>query len=117
MRANVRAAVAAAALAHGNGMNVSSVFDYGAGSYWMIEARFTGNSLSAYDYTSTCHFDGTLPDLYHYGQSAHVEFKAIGHGRYDGYDYGSSCFWEATVRGSNVEVYDYGVGAYFTYST
>lgn len=117
MKLNVRAAVAAAALAHSTGRSISSIYDYGAGGYRMIDARFSGTRLDAYDHTSGCHFDGSLPDLYHYGQSAHVEFKVGSSGRYEGYDYGASCFWEATVRGNSVELYDYGASSYFSYSS
>lgn len=116
MKLDVRAAVATATIAHANRSGVSSIYDHGASSYRMIDARISGDALSAYDYTSGCHFDGTVPNLFHYGQGAHVDFQSNGDGRYEGYDYGSGSFWEATVAGNQVEIYDYGSGDFHSYS-
>src|ERR1700759_4727029 len=98
MKPHVRAAVAGIALSHANNKKISSVYAYGAG-YINIDADVSGDRVNGYDYFNGCHIDGTLPNLYHYGESAHLEFKPKGNGKYDGYDYGSSQHFEITVRG------------------
>lgn len=117
MKSNVRAAIAAIALSHATGRKVSSVFSYGGEGYISIDASVSGERVDGYDYTNGCYVDGNLPNLYHYGQGAHIDFKPKGNGQYDGYDYGSSCHFDVTVRGTNADVFDYGAGGYFSYST
>ena len=75
-----------------------------------------GKTVTGYDYTNSCHVSGTLPNLYHYGQSAHINFNEVGDGTYNGYDYGSSCHFNVQVRSGNVQIYDYGESGYFSYS-
>src|ERR1043166_1004041 len=103
MKENVRAAVAAIALAHSSGRKVTSVYDYSRSGYRTMDAEVNGGSVSGYDYSASCFIDGTIPNLYHYGESCFIDFTPKEGGKYDGYDYGSSCFFEVTVTGTNVE--------------
>lgn len=116
MKSDVRAAVAAIALSHSTGRRVSAVYDYNEGSYVSIAASINGKTVTGYDYANSCHVSGTLPNLYHYGQSAHINFNEVGDGTYNGYDYGSSCHFNVQVRSGNVQIYDYGESGYFSYS-
>jgi hypothetical protein len=117
MKPNVRAAVAAIALSHALQAKVSSVYAYGSGEYINIEAEIDSGHLTAYDYSAGCHIDGDIPNLYHYGQSGHLEFKPEGGGRYTGYDYCSGSHFETKVTGTQASVYDYGEGSWFEFST
>ncbi len=117
MKPHVRAAIAGIALSHSSGRKISSIYAYAGGGYINIDASVNGSRVDGYDYTNGCHIDGNLPNLYHYGESAHLDFTPKGSGKYDGYDYGSGSHFEVTVRGNNAELYDYGAGGWFSYST
>ena len=82
-----------------------------------IDVSFSGGQLSGYDYSNACHIDGSIPSLYHYGESSHIDFNPKGNGKYDGYDYGSGAHFDVTVRGNSVDLYDYGASGYFSFST
>src|SRR5262249_23212569 len=116
MKPHVRAAVAAIALADAGGRKVSSVYDYSTSVYRNIDARVEGDRVTGYDYTAGCHVDGNIPNIYHYGESQHIELKRKGDNKYEGYDYGSSCHYSVTVRGNSADVYDCGESSYFNYS-
>jgi hypothetical protein len=116
MKPNVRAAIAAITLSHSLGRKVSSVYAYSDGGYINIDATVTGDKVDGYDYSSGCHVGGRLPNLYHYGQNAHIDLKSKGQGKYDGYDYGDNCHFEVAVKGNSADIYDYGTGGYFSYS-
>ncbi|WP_406851678.1 hypothetical protein WEU32_09150 [Brevundimonas sp. BH3] len=116
MKPHVRAAIVAAALSHHGKRNVSSVYDFSAGSYHNIVASFNGQSLTAFDYTKGAHFSGTIPNLFHYGESCHIQLKHKSGDKYDGFDYGSSHHFELTIKhNGQVDFFDYGAGSYFTY--
>lgn len=116
MRTDVRAAVAAISLSHSLNRKVSSVFGYRGEGWINVEIEVRGKRVDGYDYTNSCHIDGDIPDLYHYGQSAHIEFKPLGNNHYEGFDYGTSSHFEVKVQGQEAEVYDYGCGGYFEYA-
>lgn len=116
MKDHVRAVIAAIAIAHVTKRSVSSVYDYGASKYRSIDAKVQGSSVSAYDYDAGCSVDGSLPSLYHYGDSHYVDLTISGQS-FSGYDYGSSSHFEGTVSGSEAQIYDYGKSGYHTYST
>lgn len=116
MKSHVRAAVAAIALSHTTGRKVSSIYDYSASQYINIDASVNGSRVDGYDYSNSCHIDGSLPSLYHYGVSGHIDLQPNGGGRYEGYDYSTGSHFEVTIKGNEAEVYDYGASSYFSYS-
>ncbi|SCW39189.1 hypothetical protein SAMN02927900_01305 [Rhizobium mongolense subsp. loessense] len=116
MKSNVRAAVAAMAIAHARGRSVSSVYDYKNSCHVNISANVSGNTINGYDYGSSCHFGGSFPGMYHYGTGKHIDLNITGGGKYSGYDYDTSSHFEVTVRGNNADIYDYGESAHFSYS-
>lgn len=81
-----------------------------------MSVSLNGDTVNGYDYTNSCHISGTLPSLYHYGVSAHLQLKPDGRGSYSGYDYHSSCHFSVRVSGSRADVYDYGESSYFAYT-
>jgi hypothetical protein len=116
MKPHVRAAVAAIALSRSLSRKVASIYSYSDGGYLNIDAAVQGNHVNGYDYSNSCHIDGNLPNVYHYGESSFIDLRPNGN-RYDGYDYGTSSFFEVTVHGTNAEVYDYGATGWFSFST
>ncbi len=116
MKEHVRAAVAGIALCQAHGRKVSAIYDYSIRRYRTIEVSITNGQVSGYDYDIRCHVDGTIPNLYHYGEKKHIDFKSKDGGKFEGYDYGSNRHFEVTVRGNNADVYDYGESRYFSYS-
>lgn len=71
MKSHVQAAAAAIAIAHNSGRRVSGII--GPNGAVNVEVTVKGKRVEGYDYSNSCHVDGNLPDLYHYGQSAHLE--------------------------------------------
>ena len=116
MKPHVRAAAAAVALANGLGRNVSGVHDYSGGGHQNISVSISGASVNGYDYANTCHISGTLPNLYHYGVSAHLQLTPSGAGTYNGYDYDTSSHFSVKVVGNRADIYDYDESANFAYS-
>ncbi|WP_141105606.1 hypothetical protein [Rhizobium sp. R635] len=116
MKTHVRASIAAIALADSHGRKVSGVYSYSGEGHVNIEAETYGNQIKAWDYSKGGAIEGNFPDLYHYGESAHIEMRRVRSGRYEGYDYGTGSHFECTVNGSEAEIYDYGASGYFTFS-
>jgi hypothetical protein len=116
MEPHVRSAVAAISLSHANSKTVSSIYSYSESQYLSISVSINNNSVNGYDYTNQCHISGNLPNLYHYGDSHHIELKAVSLGNYSGYDYGSNSHFTITIRSNSAEIYDYGAGGWFSYS-
>jgi hypothetical protein len=119
IKPHVRAVIAATAISHATRRSVDSVYQYGSDSgYKNISIQIAGTTVTGYDYTKSAHFTGTMPDLYHYGESCHVEFKPEGGGRYTGYVYGAGgAHFEVTVSGTSASFYDYGGSGYTEFST
>ena len=116
MKPEVRAAIAAMAIAHSRKKNISSVYDYKNSRYVKTSATINGSTIDGYDYDVRCHFGGTFPDMYHYGTRKHIELKHDGPGKYSGYDYDERCHFSVDVQAGQATVYDYGEKAYFSYS-
>ena len=112
----VRAIIAAAAIAHATGRNLSSIYDYSGAGYRSISMQIAGTKVTGYDYSISAHFSGSMPSLYHYGVSGHVEFKHKGGNKYGGYDYSSGSHFEVTVKGNDASFYDYGSSGWTSYS-
>lgn len=117
MKSHVRVAAVAAASAHANTQIVSAVYDHSRGVNISVSASVTGDTISAYDYESGCHFGGTMPTLYHYGVGSHFTLNASPGGIYNGYDFDTGQHFRISVSGKTVQCYDFGEAAYFTYST
>jgi hypothetical protein len=115
MQAQTRRAVAYIAARIISNRNASAVYDYGEGKYFSIDGQINGAVVSVFDYSEHCHVDGTLPDLYHYGNQRHIEVKVNGRS-FEGYDYDSKKHFAGNVNGQSISLYDYEHGKYFNYS-
>lgn len=117
IKPHVRAIIAAAAISHATGKTLNSIYQYGQDSgHKSISMDVKANEVTGYDYTTSAHFTGTIPNLYHYGASAHVEFKPDGSGKYTGYDYGAGAHFEVKVQGQSASFYDYGGSGWTEFS-
>lgn len=114
---HLRAIIAATAISHATGRDVSSIFQYGNGSgYRTVSVKISNNRVTAFDYSKSAHFTGNLPNLYHYGERCHVQFRDEGGGKYKGFVYGVSHHFEVTVRGNRASFFDYGGSGYTEFS-
>lgn len=116
MKPSVRAAVAAIASAHSGNKNVTSVYSHAESSRRTITATVNGGSVTSYDHESSCHINGSLPSLYHYGVGAHITLNSNGSGSYNGYDYDTGSHFTVSVNGHAVQIYDHGESSHFAYS-
>ncbi|MEZ4200511.1 MAG: hypothetical protein R3B69_02890 [Candidatus Paceibacterota bacterium] len=116
MDERLRYVAAAIALAHSNERNIRSVYSYTDSKYYSVDVKIDDDRVKGFDYTENHHFDGRMPNLYHYGMSNHFQFKNKGDGRYSGFDYSKNCHFGVTVRSKSADLYDYGVGSYFSFS-
>ena len=96
--------------------NSSSVYDYAVGQHHPFSGSVNGDSISAYDYTEKCHVGGTLPNIYHYGNSKHINLRIQESGQFSGYDYDEACHFSGNVKGNSVTIYDNGSSAHFSFS-
>ncbi len=98
-----------------SGSSTSSVYDYAASQYFSIGGTVTPQRVSIYDYSLGCYITGTLPSLYHYGNSGYLSLKMNGE-QFSGYDYHTGSYFSGNVRGRSISVYDYQLSSYFNYS-
>lgn len=115
MKSHTRRAVAYIAARLISGRNSGAVYDYSISSHVSFSATISGNRISAYDYDQSCHVGGSLPNLYHYGNSAHLSVKLAG-AHFKGYDYDTSSHYSGTVNGRSISIYDYEHSQHFNYS-
>ena len=116
MKSHVRTSAAAISLSHSTKSPISSIYSYDDGAYINISVSISGDQVEGYDYSNGCHVGGTLPNLYHYGESHHINLKETSNGKYDGYDYGTGSHFTISIDGNTAQVYDYGSSGYFAYS-
>lgn len=95
MKPSVRAAVAAIACAHSGNKNVSSVYSHAESNRRTITVTVNAGSVTSYDHENSCHINGRLPSLYHYGVGCHFTVSVSGHA---------------------VQIYDHGESSHFAFS-
>lgn len=116
MKPHTRRAIAFIASRAINDDHRSSVYDFEEGRHISFSGTVRDGRISAYDYDRSCHISGTLPNLYDYGDSHHIQLKIEG-SSFKGYDYGSSQHFSGKVNGHSISLYDYGTSSYYNYSS
>lgn len=116
MKAHVRAAAAAVALAHTLGRAIVRVHEYEASVSSRISVSVREGIVSGYDYGRHCYVTGALPNLYHHGERSHLMLKPRSSGVYGGFDHDTSSHFSVNVTGGEAHVYDYNEDLYFSYS-
>jgi hypothetical protein len=94
---------------------LSSIYSFSNGKYFLMSVTADGDSITAYDYAESCHTNGALPSLYHYGVGSHTSLNGEGD-RYNGYDYDTGSHFTVTINGGSVQMYDCDQSAHFKYS-
>ena len=115
MEAHTRRAVAYIAGRLISGSDAAAVYDYSESRYVNFSGDVDAQNVNVYDYEQSRHIGGTLPSLYHYGNSRHIDLKVNG-ADFEGYDYASNKHFSGHVDGKNVSLYDYEHGQYFNYT-
>ena len=117
MKDTTRARVAAVVAAAKRNRKISSVFDYGAGSYRNASAEVRSGKVTGYDYGTSSHFSGGSSgklDFFDYETSSHVQLKIDGE-KFSGFDYHTGSHFSGDMHGNSISVYDYGTGQYHNY--
>jgi hypothetical protein len=115
MHPHTRAIVAASAYAITTGRKVAGLYDHAADRHLRIAAECRGDRLQARDGERSVDFGGTLPDLYDQGDKAFVSLERNGTG-VRGYDRASSTFYEVSVTGDVVQLFDHGTNGWFAFT-
>lgn len=115
MKPGTRACIAYIAGRASNGSAASHIYDYQQSKYISFTGTVTGDSVAVYDYDRGCYCSGTFPQVYDYGDHAHISLEMNDTG-FRGYDYGSGHHFSGTVNGAGVSIYDYGESKYFSYT-
>jgi len=115
MKPGTRACIAyIAGTINGNNRS-SSVYDYTRSKHVSISGTVDEKKVNIFDYDRSCHLQGSLNNLYDYGNSAHITFQISGR-NFKGYDYDTSSHYSGTVNGNSISIYDYSESSHFSYS-
>src|SRR5690554_5040965 len=106
MNQHVRAAMAATAISHHTGRRISSIFDVCGNIYRSIGVAVSNQRVTGYNFELSCHFNGKVPYLYHYGGRCNLDLKPTGEAIYDGFDHHSNLPFMIKVNSIGAELYD-----------
>lgn len=115
MKAEQRAIIAAIAAAAVNGRSYSGTYDFDRGQHIHTTAKVDDGRVTGYDFARSAHVTGTLPALFDFDESSHLQLNVDGN-KVTGYDFGSSFHYSATVSGNSVSMYDYESATFHQFS-
>ncbi len=115
MNAATRACVAYVAGRVISKSDATNVYDYSRSKHVLFSGDIDGDDVRAYDHDRSCHFGGSIPNLYDYGRRVHVQLNIDGT-EFRGYDYGDQHHFSGKVNGQQIQLYDYGESKHFNYS-
>ena len=114
MAPHIRALAAASAFALIRGGKVAGVYDHAGARHLRIAAEARGEHLQGYDGDRDSRFGGTLPELYDAAGKIYVSLEIEGETA-RGYDRASSSAFSITLGERQVQLYDHGESAWFTF--
>lgn len=120
MRQYQRAALALVVAKLEFGNHKSNIYDYHESAYSQISGNVNVGEAKLYDYQRSAVFEGRNTgrefNLYDYGHSEFISLKKKGIKKYEGYHYGNSNYYEITISGSTITLYDFSTGQYYNFS-
>ena len=120
MKQYQRAALALAVLRLESINSKNNVYDYSQGRHLLISGTVDSHEIKLYDFDRGAHFGGRLNGqrygLYDFEHSEHISLEFKSSGKYGGYHFGSSTFYEITVRDNGVSFYDFSTGKFYNFS-
>ena len=97
-----------------------NIYDYNESAYPQISGNVNTQEAKLYDYQRSAVFEGRNTgrefNLYDYGHSEFISLKKKGIKKYEGYHYGNSSYYEITISGSTISLYDFSTGQYYKFS-
>jgi hypothetical protein len=115
MHHRLRAALAAAVIAHSSGRQVGSIYDHEADERLPLQAQAMGARVACYDETSELRLTGELPDLVRLPEGTAIHLQ-VEDGDYRGFDHGSETHFNVRRDGLTAQVYDHGDRHWFSYT-
>jgi hypothetical protein len=119
MKPNPRASIAYIAGCLISRITASALYDQAQDRQIAMSGRFGYDTVEVHDHDAGCHIvgmkNGAELSLYHSGEEHKMSLKINGN-QFTGHDSGSNCSFNGSVQGNAVRIYDYGQGAYFSYS-
>ena len=115
MENNKRACVAAVIAAISCRKNISSVYDFGKGQYFMYSTNINGRNISVYDYLRGGYIQGSLDQVYDYVSGSYISLHVNGN-TFNGYDYERGFYFNGQISNGGISFFDYEMALYYNYS-
>lgn len=112
---DIRATIAAIALADTHGRSVTGLYDYAQARHLNLTANVTGQAVNAIDMDHKTKMTGTLPDIFDNARSSYIHLAGTG-GKYTGFDHQSGTHFNVEVSGETVALYDHEAASWSQFS-
>ena len=112
---DVRTSIAALALCHSLGRNVTSVYDYDKAEHLNISVSLDGKTLSGVDISRNAKLSGDLPDIYDHARKNYIHLGGE-RSPYTGYDHLSGTHFIIEMRGETAALYDHDTESWSQFS-
>ncbi len=102
------------------GNHKSNIYDCHESAYPQISGNVNTHEAKLYDYQRSAIFEGRHTErefnLYDYGHAEFISLKKKGIKKYEGYHYGNSSYYEITISGSTISLYDFSTEQYYNFT-
>lgn len=95
--------------------NVSSVYDFGKGQYFMYSTNMSGSSISVYDYSREGYMQGNIDQVYDYISGSYISLQVNGQ-TFNGYDFERGFYFNGQIGNGVISFFDYEMSLTFNYS-
>ena len=113
---DIRATIAAIALADTQQRSVTGLYDYAQARHLNLTANVTGQAVNAVDLDRKTKMTGTLPNVFDNARSSYINLTGAD-GKYTGFDHQSGVHFNVEVSGNTVALYDHEAAAWSQYSS
>lgn len=111
----VRACIAAIAIAHASKQQVSAIYDYEKAEHLEIAAAFQGDTLNGFDLQRAAQLSGSLPNIRDHDRAGFITLNHEG-SAYTGYDHPSKTHFNIEVSDRAASFYDHDAKVWTQYS-